>query len=214
MIPRDFITEWRQHASWTEDSQVEQDLIICRALVEIFSVDATARTLAFRGGTALHKLHLPPAARYSEDIDLVQMAAGPIGPSTETSCWGRSCGRCTNEKRGETCSISGRRRLMGRWIRLESSSASSSTWARVGCASHGPSSRRISRRSFLTRPSHRMLCHFSDRASRGTWKTRPVTSDRRCSPACRVARGEGRDPNRDAPEHQGSRALPRGPRMW
>jgi predicted nucleotidyltransferase component of viral defense system len=80
LIPRDFITEWRQYASWTEDSQVEQDLIICRALVEVFSLDAVARTLAFRGGTALHKLHLPPAERYSEDIDLVQMVAGPIGP--------------------------------------------------------------------------------------------------------------------------------------
>lgn len=80
MIPHDFITEWRQHASWTEDSQVEQDLVICRALVEIFSLDAVAGTLAFRGGTALYKLHLPPAARYSEDIDLVQMVAGPIGP--------------------------------------------------------------------------------------------------------------------------------------
>jgi predicted nucleotidyltransferase component of viral defense system len=33
----------------------------------------------FRGGTALFKLHLSPA-RYSEDIDLVQKAPGPIGP--------------------------------------------------------------------------------------------------------------------------------------
>jgi predicted nucleotidyltransferase component of viral defense system len=78
LIPYDFITEWRQYASWTEDSQVEQDLVICRALVEIFSLDATARTLAFRGGTALHKLHLPPTERYSEDIDLVQNAFGLV----------------------------------------------------------------------------------------------------------------------------------------
>lgn len=28
-----------------------------------------------------HKLHLPPAARYSEDIDLVQREPGPIGPT-------------------------------------------------------------------------------------------------------------------------------------
>jgi len=83
LIPRDFITEWRQYASWTEDSQVEQDLVICRALVEIFSLDETARTLAFRGGTALHKLHLAPAVRYSEDIDLVQVVAGPIGPALD-----------------------------------------------------------------------------------------------------------------------------------
>ena len=80
MIPHDFITEWRQQASWTEDGQVEQDLFICRALVEIFTLDAVAKTLAFRGGTALHKLYLAPAARYSEDIDLVQVVAGPIGP--------------------------------------------------------------------------------------------------------------------------------------
>jgi predicted nucleotidyltransferase component of viral defense system len=80
LIPHDFITEWRQHAPWTEDSQVEQDLVICRTLVEIFSLDTVVNTLAFRGGTALHKLHLAPAARYSEDIDLVQVAAGPIGP--------------------------------------------------------------------------------------------------------------------------------------
>ena len=35
------------------------------------------RSLAFRGGTALYKLYLTPAARYSEDIDLVQVEAGP-----------------------------------------------------------------------------------------------------------------------------------------
>jgi len=80
LIPHDFITEWRQHVSWVEDSQVEQDLVISRALVEIFARGEVARSMAFRGGTALHKLHLPPAARYSEDIDLVQMVAGPVGP--------------------------------------------------------------------------------------------------------------------------------------
>jgi len=83
LIPRDYITEWRQYAPWTEDGQVEQDLVLCRTLVEIFSLDTVARTLAFRGGTALHKLHLAPAARYSEDIDLVQVVAGPIGPALD-----------------------------------------------------------------------------------------------------------------------------------
>jgi predicted nucleotidyltransferase component of viral defense system len=34
--------------------------------------------LAFRGGTALHKLYLTSHARYSEDIDLVQKKPGPI----------------------------------------------------------------------------------------------------------------------------------------
>jgi predicted nucleotidyltransferase component of viral defense system len=57
---------------------VEQDLIICRALVEIFRQPVAAENLAFRGGTALYKMHMPPV-RYSEDIDLVQVHPGPIG---------------------------------------------------------------------------------------------------------------------------------------
>lgn len=60
---------------------VEQDLVLSRALVEIFCVPALADALAFRGGTALHKLHLAPGARYSEDIDLVQTRPEPIGPT-------------------------------------------------------------------------------------------------------------------------------------
>lgn len=80
MIPRDYITEWRSHAPWVQDFQVEQDLVISRALVAIFSHPLLAKSLAFRGGTALYKLHLKPAARYSEDIDLVQINAEPAGP--------------------------------------------------------------------------------------------------------------------------------------
>lgn len=76
MIPKDFITEWRAHAPWVADRQVEQDLVISRALVELFSRPTIASALAFRGGTALYKLHLRPAARYSEDIDLVQTQEG------------------------------------------------------------------------------------------------------------------------------------------
>ncbi len=79
MIPKDFITEWRDQAPWVLDRQVEQDLVISRALVELFSRAAIAKTLAFRGGTALYKLHLRPPARYSEDIDLVQTSPGGIG---------------------------------------------------------------------------------------------------------------------------------------
>ena len=79
MIPLDYITQWRSHAPWQQISQVEQDLIICRALVDLYSHPVAAENLVFRGGTALFKLHLPPA-RYSEDIDLVQKKAGPIGP--------------------------------------------------------------------------------------------------------------------------------------
>ena len=80
MIPELFVQEWKAHAPWPTDAMVEQDLIICRSLVAIFSHPVLSRQLTFRGGTALHKLHLAPPSRYSEDIDLVQAEAGPIGP--------------------------------------------------------------------------------------------------------------------------------------
>ena len=33
MIPRDYVTAWRANAPWVDDAQVEQDLVISRALV-------------------------------------------------------------------------------------------------------------------------------------------------------------------------------------
>jgi predicted nucleotidyltransferase component of viral defense system len=80
MIPQAFITEWRNKAPWPENYQVEQDLVIERSLVEIYKDPFLKERLAFRGGTALHKLHLSPQVRYSEDIDLVQTKAEPFGP--------------------------------------------------------------------------------------------------------------------------------------
>lgn len=49
------------------------------ALIDIFSHETLHNALAFRGGTPLFKLHLL-AARYSEDIDLVEVNAKPAGP--------------------------------------------------------------------------------------------------------------------------------------
>ena len=80
MIPKPHIAKWKDHAPWNTFEQVEQDLVISRALVEIFNDDFLKEHLAFRGGTALHKLYLNPAPRYSEDIDLVQIKEGPINP--------------------------------------------------------------------------------------------------------------------------------------
>lgn len=80
MIPQYFIQEWHEQVPWNTDAMVEQDLVICRALVSIFSDEFLASQLAFRGGTALHKLYLSPQPRYSEDIDLVQIHPGPIKP--------------------------------------------------------------------------------------------------------------------------------------
>ncbi len=79
MIPQSYITAWRKQAPWQEDYQVEQDLIIQRSLIALFRDDIIRGRLAFRGGTALHKLFLAPSVRYSEDIDLVQIKAAPFG---------------------------------------------------------------------------------------------------------------------------------------
>lgn len=68
MIPQSYITAWRKRAPWQENYQVEQDLIIHRALIALFRDEFIKERLAFRGGTALHKLFLFPAVRYSEDI--------------------------------------------------------------------------------------------------------------------------------------------------
>src|SRR6516162_6989047 len=80
MIPTMNIIAWSNVVPWAEQRQVEQDLIICRAIVDIFADPFLREQLRFRGGTALNKLHFPAPIRYSEDIDLVRTTAGPIGP--------------------------------------------------------------------------------------------------------------------------------------
>ncbi len=79
MIPRASITAWRTAAPWPDNTQVEQDLLLSRALVAMYRQPAVAEQAVFRGGSALHKLFFDPPGRYSEDIDLVQRDAGPIG---------------------------------------------------------------------------------------------------------------------------------------
>jgi len=78
MINRESILSWNEFVPWGTHAKVEQDLLICRSLVAIYSDEFLASQLAFRGGTALHKLYLSPQPRYSEDIDLVQIHPGPI----------------------------------------------------------------------------------------------------------------------------------------
>lgn len=65
------LTAWQAHAPWPKRSQVEQDLRLSRGVAAIFGDETLSDHLAMRGGTVLHKGHLSPATRYSEDIDLV-----------------------------------------------------------------------------------------------------------------------------------------------
>jgi predicted nucleotidyltransferase component of viral defense system len=62
---------------WPEIVQVEQDLLLCLAMQAIFEDPFLKTQVAMRGGTVLHKLHLAPPARYSEDIDLVAVGERP-----------------------------------------------------------------------------------------------------------------------------------------
>lgn len=80
MIPAQHIIAWSKFAPWGEQRQIEQDLIIARAIVALFSDPFLSKQLRFRGGTALNKLFFNPALRYSEDIDLVRTQEGPSKP--------------------------------------------------------------------------------------------------------------------------------------
>lgn len=79
MIPNIFIQNWSNHVKWQTPAQIEQDLIISRALVDLYNDPRIKDALVFRGGTALNKLFINPPSRYSEDIDFVQKNADPIG---------------------------------------------------------------------------------------------------------------------------------------
>ena len=79
MIPELLIKQWGINAPWQTLAMIEQDLIISRALVELYKQPKIQTSLAFRGGTALNKLFLKPPSRYSEDIDFVQTRSEPIG---------------------------------------------------------------------------------------------------------------------------------------
>lgn len=71
MIPKAYIQAWSAKAPWPDARQVGQDLIICRALCDLFNVPALKDKIAFRGGTAINKLLFKQPLRYPEDIDLV-----------------------------------------------------------------------------------------------------------------------------------------------
>lgn len=56
MIPTRLLLDWQPHAPWPTEDQVEQDLLLTRLLVMLCADEEAASMLAFRGGTALHKL--------------------------------------------------------------------------------------------------------------------------------------------------------------
>lgn len=79
MIPRNDIVGWGVDHPWPEFDQIEQDLLLSKAICEISNDNLLGDELALRGGTALHKLFMPNPFRYSEDLDYVRTKEGGIG---------------------------------------------------------------------------------------------------------------------------------------
>lgn len=103
MIPAAHLQAWRTHTPWPDLRQIEQDLIISRALCDLFNDAFLKERIAFRGGTAINKLLFEQPLRYSEDIDLVQTMGEPIGPTVDairkTLAW---LGPCNREQAGHS----------------------------------------------------------------------------------------------------------------
>ena len=82
MLSINDIAAWGITHPWASADQVEQDLLLSRSMCAIADHPYLGTELLFRGGTALHKLHLPQSLRYSEDLDYVRTTAGGIAQLT------------------------------------------------------------------------------------------------------------------------------------
>jgi predicted nucleotidyltransferase component of viral defense system len=76
-LTRQDVLRHQANVPWPTQHQVEQDLLLSRAMVALFSDTFLKEQIAMRGGTVLHKVHLAPPSRYSEDIDLVAIGERP-----------------------------------------------------------------------------------------------------------------------------------------
>lgn len=103
MIPQAYLQAWSTTAPWSDFRHIEQDLIISRALCDLFNAPALHGKMAFRGGTAINKLLFRRPMRYSEDIDLVQTQPAPIGATVDAIRdalgW---LGQCKREQAGHS----------------------------------------------------------------------------------------------------------------
>lgn len=79
MMDRRDIVQWGVNHPWQNENQIEQDLLLSMAMIEIANDPLLGQELVLRGGTAFHKLFLPEPYRYSEDLDFVRRTKGGIG---------------------------------------------------------------------------------------------------------------------------------------
>ena len=59
MMYRSEITQWGGDHPWQNENQIEQDLLLSQAMIEIANDDLLGEELVLRGGTAFHTLFLP-----------------------------------------------------------------------------------------------------------------------------------------------------------
>jgi len=83
VIDRPALIAWRSKAPWPNPVQIEQDLLLSRLMIEIARDEVLGPELTMRGGTCLHKLHLPTPLRYSEDLDYVRRTHTGVKPYTQ-----------------------------------------------------------------------------------------------------------------------------------
>ena len=102
MMRRSDITQWGVEHTWQNENQIEQDLLLSMAMVEIANDPLLGSELVLRGGTAFPKLFLPEPYRYSEDLDFVRTSAGGIGDVMKRlTSLGRELGFDVRTKMGE-----------------------------------------------------------------------------------------------------------------
>ena len=79
MIPASDITAWGVTRPWPSRAAVEQDLLLARLIVELYTHPYLRDELVFRGGTCLHQVHLSTPLRCGEDLDFVRRTHLGIG---------------------------------------------------------------------------------------------------------------------------------------
>ena len=77
MIPQADIIAWRQVAPWADDGMVEQDLVLSRALVEIFADVALAQANDLRITRAEFERNLAAKARHRLFLEEVTPMLAP-----------------------------------------------------------------------------------------------------------------------------------------
>jgi predicted nucleotidyltransferase component of viral defense system len=83
MIIQQYIIAWSQYAPRNSYDLIEHDLVLSKALSELYATPTITENLIFRGETALHKLFFEQAGRFSEDLDFVQIKTEPIGETID-----------------------------------------------------------------------------------------------------------------------------------